>query len=261
MTLNINHQDQIAIITLNRPQCKNAMSFQMMHDLIAVAQSCRRKRELRAVVLHGSAHTFCSGLDLADLKNAANRKAIFWQLIKPTRSLYQSAALVWRDLPLPVIAAVEGHALGAGLQLALGTDYCIAAPNSQWAIREAHWGIIPDMGLSLTSRGRIRADHLAALTYSADLFSGEAAEQYGFVSELSAEPLDRALALAQAFSQRSPDALLAAKRLIQKRHGGDMCLLWREKYWQIKLLLGKNQAHALHKSQDTRASFLPRQFD
>ena len=259
-TLSIERRGPIAIVWLARPDKKNAMSFEMMRELVRAAKALRDDRQVRAVILAGQANTFCAGIDLADLKNPANRKSVLWELAKPARSLFQAAALAWRDLPVPVIAAVEGHCIGAGLQLALAADCCYTTPESRWAVREAHWGIIPDMGISVSARGRVRNDMLAELTYSARLFSGEEARQYGFATETAGQPLEAALALAEQFAQRSPDALLAAKRIITRRHGCEWLPLMREKIWQLKLLAGKNQPLAVRKDSKPETEFKPRQY-
>ena len=259
-TLDIERRGSIAIVWLARPDKKNAMSFEMMRELVHAAKQLKADRSLRAVILAGQVNSFCAGIDLADLKNPANRNTVLWELAKPARSLFQNAALVWRDLPVPVIAAVEGHCIGAGLQLALAADYGFATADSRWAIREAHWGIIPDMGISVSARGKMRSDILAELTYSARLFDGEEAQQHGFIGALSPQPLDSALTLAAQFSERSPDALLAAKRLINAQYGCEWLPLLREKIWQLKLLAGKNQALAVRKDGKPETEFKPRQY-
>ncbi|UOO82345.1 crotonase/enoyl-CoA hydratase family protein [Uruburuella testudinis] len=259
-TLSIEQHSGLAVVRLNRPDKKNAMSFEMMRELVQAAKQLKADRRLRTVILHGSGNSFCAGIDLADLKNPANRKTVLWELAKPCRSLFQNAALAWRDLPVPVIAAVEGHAVGAGLQLALAADYAFTTADSRWAIREAHWGIIPDMGISVSARGKVRSDILAELIFSARLFSGEAAQQYGFAAALSTQPFESALALAEQLASRSPDALLAAKRITHTLYGCEWLPLMREKIWQLKLLAGKNQALAVRKDSQPETAFKPRQY-
>lgn len=259
-TLSIERRGGTAIVQLARPDKKNAMSFEMMRELVQAARQLKQDRSLRAVVLQGSGHTFCAGIDLADLKNPTNRQTVLWELAKPCRSLFQNAALAWRDLPVPVIAAVEGHCLGAGLQLALAADYCITTPESHWAIREAHWGIVPDMGISVSARGRIRSDILADLTYSARLFDGQAALAHGFAARLDAAPTDAALALAEEWAEHSPDALLGSKRIVNTLYGCEWLPLMREKIWQLKLLAGKNQPLAVRKDSKPETEFKPRQY-
>lgn len=251
----------VATVWLNRPDKKNAVGFDAMRALVAAAGKLRADCSVRAVVLAGRGGTFCAGIDLADLNNPANRKTAVWELIKPGRSLFQAAALVWQDLPVPVLCAVEGHCLGAGVQLALGADIRFATPQSQWAVLEARWGIVPDMGISRTAQGVVRQDILRELTYSGRVFSGEQAAAYGLVTHLSEQPLAAAYDLAAELAQRSPDAHVGAKRIVQTMQHKPLKTLRMEKIWQLKLLLGKNQRRAVKKDRDPHTEFLPRQFD
>lgn len=258
-TLTIEQQNGIATLTLTRPEKKNAMSFEMMRELIQAAGIIKRNREVRVVILRGAAATFCSGIDLSDL-NSASKSWVMWQLLKPGWSLFQAACLVWRKLPVPVIAAVEGHCVGAGTQLALAADYAITTANSQWSVREAHWGIVPDMGITVTALGKVPVATLLDATYSARLFSGENAVASGFAQQISDTPYQAAQQLAQEWAQRSPDALLGSKRVITGMFGAPRFALYREKWWQMKLLLGKNQRIAVRKGQGKDAAFKPRQY-
>lgn len=255
------HHNGIATVWLNQPHKKNAVGFAALRALVAAAKRLRADKSVRAVVLAGQGHTFCAGLDLADLNNRGNRTTAFWELIKPGRSLFQAAALVWQDLPVPVLCAVEGHCLGAGVQLALGADIRLATPDSQWAILEGRWGIVPDMGISRTAQGVVRQDVLRELTYSARVFSGSEAQAYGLVTHLADNPLQAAYVLAQELAQRSPDAQVAAKRVLQTMQTRPQKTLRMEKIWQIKLLSGKNQRRAVKKDRAAQTEFLPRQFD
>ncbi|UJF24655.1 crotonase/enoyl-CoA hydratase family protein [Suttonella sp. R2A3] len=258
-TLELTQNDGIATLTLSRPKTKNAMSFTMMRELVRAANQLKQNRSIRAVILRGDGVTFCSGIDLSDL-NQASKSWIVWQLLKPGLSLFQAACLAWHKLPIPVIAAVEGHCLGAGTQLALAADYVIATADSEWSVREAHWGIVPDMGISVTALGKIHQSTLLDATYSARLFSGEHAVSAGFAQELNGTPYIAAQRLAKEWAQRSPDALLGSKRVIKGMLGASRLALYREKWWQIKLLLGKNQRIAVRKGQGKDATFKPRQY-
>lgn len=259
-TLQFESDKGIAHVRLHRPDCKNAMSFQMMRELTEAAEAVRRDKTIRVVIVSGSAHTFCSGLDLQDLQKAS-KAWVAWELLKPGYSLFQAAALVWRDLPVPVIAAVEGHCLGAGVQLALAADAVIATAQSTWAVRETHWGIIPDMGLSVSAYGKVQGEWLRRLTYSAELFDGSTAHAAGFAGTLAEDPVQAALALAAQWQERSPDALNEAKRLLNAMTPCPRRLLRQEKHRQLRLLMGKNQGRAVAKGLGKNTEFLPRQWD
>jgi enoyl-CoA hydratase/carnithine racemase len=252
--------DGIAVVRLDRPDKRNALSFPMMRELVATARALGRDRRLRAVVLHGAGASFCAGLDLAELGSAPNRLTAFWELLRPGRSLFQRAALAWQDLPVPVIAAVHGHCLGGGLQLALAADVRIATPDCRLSIMEARWGLVADMGLSRTLRGLVAADVARELVYSARIVEGEQARAIGLVTRLADDPLAAALELAREFAARSPDAVLAGKRVVDAMLDGPRGSLRLEKAWQRKLLLGRNSAIARRRDKAPDTPWAPRQY-
>lgn len=252
----------IATVRLNRPEKKNAMSFALLQELLRTAQRLRKDRNLRAIILTGQNEVFSTGIDLKDLNNPKNSLYAAWQLLKPGQSLFQKAFLVWQDLPVPVIAALEGYCLGAGMQLALAADIRIAHPNTQLSIMESRWGLVPDMGISQTLKGLVALDVAKELTYTARIFTATEGKNVGLISHLSNAPYAAALQLAHEMANRSPDALLAAKRVLHAmttEHPKRSLRL--EKMWQLKLLLGKNSRVARSKDQNATLQFKPRQFD
>ena len=260
-TLAVNLSANIACITLQRPEKKNAMSFTMIHELIAVANHIKKQRDIRAVIINGADETFCAGLDLGDLNNPKNQMYAAWELAKPWQSHFQKACLVWRNVPVPVIAVLQGHCLGAGLQLALGADIRISTPECKFAVMEAKWGLVPDMGLTQAALGVLNADVLKELAMSARMIEGEEAQQLGLVTHVSEDPLAHAKQLAEEFLSRSPDAVLASKRMINKMYAQSALTLYQEKFWQLKLMLGYNRKLALKKARDAATAFRQRQFN
>jgi enoyl-CoA hydratase/carnithine racemase len=259
--LSIDRSDGIATVRLDRPEKRNALSFDMLRQLRAIAGELARDRGLRAVVLAGSGDSFCAGIDLAELGDRRNRLFAFWELLKPGPSLFQRAFLDWQRLPVPVIAALHGHCFGAGLQLALAADIRIATPDCELSIMEARWGLVPDMGLTRTLRGLLRPDVARDLTYSARVVPGSEAVSLGLVTRIDEAPLPAALALAREYATRSPDALLAAKRVLDAMiHGNAGRALALEKRWQLKLLLGRNVHVARARARDPVRPFGPRQY-
>jgi len=259
--IEIEHVDGIATIRLNRPDKRNAMSFALLRELHAAARSLGRDRKLRAVVLTGAGESFSAGIDLGELGNARNRWFAFWELLRPGPSLFQRAFLAWQELPVPVIAALHGHCFGAGMQLALAADIRIATKDCQLSIMEARWGLVPDMGLTRTLRGLVNADVAKELTYSARIVDGNEAQMLGLVTRVDADPLAAALRLAGEFATRSPDALLAAKRVIDAMlHASPRRALALEKRWQLKLLLGRNGRIAWARAKDPQRPYAPRQY-
>lgn len=258
-TLTVHSDHHITTITLNRPTKKNAMNFVMVRELIHVGKRLKHDRNTRAVILTGSGDNFCSGLDLTDLNNPKSLRYALWQLAKPTPSDFQKACLIWQSLPMPVIAVIDGVCLGAGLQLMMGADIRIATPTTRFAILESKWGLVFDMGLIHTAY-HISPDVLQELAMSARMFDAQSAKTNGFVSHLSDTPKVLADTLIAEFNTRSPDAILAVKRLVHARHTTSALTLYQEKLWQIKLLLGNNRKLALKKAKDTSVEFLKRQF-
>jgi enoyl-CoA hydratase/carnithine racemase len=260
--VSIERVDDIAIVRLERPEKRNAMSFALLRELLACGKQLARDRALRAVILAGAGESFSAGIDLSDLGDPRNRRFAFWELIRPGPSLFQRAFLVWQELPVPVIAALHGHCFGAGMQLALAADLRIATPDCQLSIMEARWGLVPDMGITRTLRGLVPADIAAELIYSARVIPGVAAHELGLVTHVAEDPLAAARTLAHEFATRSPDALLAAKRVLHAMlRTAPARALRTEKRWQLKLLLGRNFAIARRRSSDApERPFEPRQY-
>lgn len=258
--LHIRNQDNILTVSLNRPEKKNAMSFAMMRELIALAQDLKSDRQVRAVILTGEGSSFCAGIDLGDLSHPKHRAFGLWELVKPWQSMFQRVCLIWRDMPVPVIAAVHGHCIGAGLQLVLAADVRISTPDCQLAILEGKWGLVPDMGLTQAAYGVVRADVLKELAMSARLLDGQQAQSLGLVTHVHDNPIELAEQLAAEFANRSPDAVLASKRVINHMYQQSACTLYQEKMWQLKLMLGENRKLAVKKAKDQAVKFAKRQF-
>lgn len=258
--LRIEKDNGIATVYLNRPDKRNAMSFALLKELVSTAEKFKKDRSLRCVILTGEAQVFSAGIDLADLNNPKNKAFAAWELVKPGQSLFQKAFLIWQELPVPVISAIEGFCFGAGMQLALASDIRIANPKTQMSIMESRWGLVPDMGLSRSLKGLISLDLAKELTLTARIFDGEYAKEVGLVTHLDESPLTRAQAIANEMVQRSPDALTASKRVLDAMEHQPSKSLRLEKIWQLKLLLGKNSQIARKKDKKPELEFLPRQY-
>ncbi|MBA3803929.1 MAG: enoyl-CoA hydratase/isomerase family protein, partial [Acidimicrobiia bacterium] len=163
------------------------------------------------------------------------------------------ACWVWQEIPVPVIAAVHGHALGGGLQIALGADIRIAHPDTTLSVRELHWGLTPDMTATLTLTRLVRPDVAKELTFSARLVDGTEAAALGLVTRLSETPRDDALAMASELAQRSPDAVRGAKALFGRlldEHAAEQFAAERE---TIEGLVGSpNQVEAVMAGFESR---------
>ncbi len=259
-TIEVSKNQQVITVALNRPDKKNAMSFAMMRELLHLAGNLKKQRSIRAVILTGAGEDFCAGIDLSDLNQPKEQAFALWELIKPCQSLFQRVCLVWRYLPMPVIAVINGHCLGAGLQLVMACDIRIATADSKFAIMEAKWGLVPDMGITQSALGVVTADVLKELAMTARMIEGSAAKELGIISHLSDEPMSQAESLIAEIEARSPDAVLASKRVINRMYKQSVCTLYQEKLWQTKLLLGHNRKLAMKKAKDSSVKFIKRQF-
>ena len=209
--------DGIAQVRLDRPDKLNALTLELLDDLASTAHDLRRDRTLRAVVIAGEGDAFCAGLDFKSvLGQPAQLVAGF--VPRPWRgtNTFQEACWAWRRIPVPVVAAVHGHCLGGGLQIALGADFRFSTPDARWSVLEGKWGLIPDMSGIQALSELVGIDTAKRLTMTAETFTGEQAQRWGLVSELADEPVAAATAFAEQLAQRSPDALAAAKRLFNR---------------------------------------------
>jgi enoyl-CoA hydratase/carnithine racemase len=240
-------KDKIAYVSLNRPEKHNGLDMQMFKDLIATAKTIRKDTSIRAVILHGNGPSFCSGLDFSAMSKTPTMIPKFfikWPWGKD--NTFQRVAHIWRDLPIPVIAAIHGNCFGGGMQIILGCDYRIATPDSTMSILEMKWGLIPDMSGMVTLSRLTRVDIAQELTMTGRFFSGTQGAEYGLISKISDDPMVDAQALAHDIAQKSPDAVAATKYLFKKTWKKDTrgALLW-ERITQLRLLGRKNQRIAM----------------
>ena len=169
------------------------------------------------MVLSGAGGDFSAGMDTAVLMGFAGKlDAVKAEMLAPEggANRFQAPAKALHDLPVPVIAAIEGVCYGAAMQLALAADFRIAAATAQLSIMEAKWGLIPDMGISLSLPKLMPADRAKALIMTARVMSGEEALAEGLVTRLADDPHAAATVFAQELAGQSPDAVRAAKRLV-----------------------------------------------
>jgi enoyl-CoA hydratase/carnithine racemase len=240
-------KNKIAYVTLNRPEKHNALDQQMFIELVQSARFIRKNRSIRCVIMNGEGPSFCAGLDfVAVSKTPSMIPRFFAKLPWSKENMFQRAAHIWRELPIPVIAAVHGNCLGGGLQIILACDYRIATPTARLSILEIKWGLIPDMSGMVTLSRLTRVDIAQELTMTGRNFSGLEGAEYGLISKISENPLADAEALANTIIEKSPDAIAAAKFLFKKTWKKDTrgTLLW-ERLTQLRLLGRNNQRTAM----------------
>ena len=248
----------VADVRLNRPDKLNALDPGMFEALVATGERLARTAGLRVVVLSGAGRGFCSGLDKDTFASMASgrRDPALTDLTARTHGLAnapQQAALVWRDLPVPVIAAIHGVALGGGFQIALGADFRYVAPDARLSILEVKWGLVPDMGGIALMRELARGDVIRELTMTGRMFSGTEAQAFGFATAVHADPLAAAQATAREIAGRSPDAVRAVKRLLNRASDGDAAqILLAESAEQAALIGSPNQVEAIRAAVENR---------
>ena len=154
---------------------------------------------------------------------------------------------------MPVIAAVHGVAYGGGFQLALAADLRYVAPDTLMSVLETKWGLVPDMAGTLLMRHLAREDVVRELTYTARTFSAQEALAYGFATHVVANPHAAAMATAREIARRSPDAIRAAKRLLNQAGTCDIRTgLVAETKVQEGLLGRPNQVEAVRANLENR---------
>ena len=242
----------VAHVRLTRPDKMNALDPAMFASIGAAIDALAERTDVRAVVLSGEGRAFCAGLDMASMQaggSGTGRERNAQGSILP-----QHVTWGWRNLPQPVIAAVHGVAFGGGFQIMSGADIRIADPQARFAIRELHWGLVPDMAGFPIWRGLIRDDVLRELVYTAREFGADEALAHGFVTRLSPDPLAVALALAAEIAARSPHAIRGAKRLLNMAHDADpRAMLQAETDEQVKVIGQPNMMEAVAANMGKRA--------
>jgi enoyl-CoA hydratase/carnithine racemase len=242
--------DHVATVTMTRGDKHNALDpamFEALHEAIATLEV---EPGVRAVVLHGDGPSFCSGLDTTSFSK--DRGDPFERLVPrlPGRDVnfVQDVATGWTTrVPAPVIAAIQGNCFGGGMQIALGADIRIAAPDARLSVMEVRWGLVPDMGITRTLPPLTSLDRAKEITFSGALLSGTEAAAMGLVTRVADDPLAAAQALAANIAAKSPEAVRSAKRLYETtwRSADDRAALELESRLQAELMDSPNQREAV----------------
>ncbi len=251
----------VADVRLVRGGKMNALDAAMFEALVATSGQLAREKGLRAVVLSGEGRAFCAGLDMgrfaAMKENGGNGIAGGEARDLSVRTYGQAnfpqqAVWGWRQLPVPVIAAIHGVAFGGGFQLALGADMRFLAPDARMSIMEIKWGLVFDMAGTPILGSLVRDDILRELTYTGRIFSAQEALSYGLATRICDDPRTVALAVAREIAGRSPDAIRAVKRLLNHLSVDPGPALLAESIEQMKLMGSPNQTEAVRANLDQR---------
>lgn len=255
--VSISIEGGVADVRMVRADKMNALDDAMFEALIGAGERLKTERGVRAVVLSGEGRAFCAGLDTSNFQRMASGERKGGAGLMGARTprganRAQNAVLVWRDVPVPVIAAVHGVAFGGGFQLTLGADLRFATADARLSILEIQWGLVPDMGAYVLAPRIMREDQFRELTYSGRIFSGEEAKSLGLVTRVCADPRAEALAFAREIAGRNPHAIRAAKRLFDLDPGDVAAVLRAESEEQGALIGSPNQVEAVMAKMQAR---------
>ena len=247
----IRTEGNLAYLTLTRPDKHNGMDGEMLSAVVKAQSAIRKLRDVRALIIHGEGPSFCAGLDFKTLlADKLTFTRMYLELWTGRKNLFQKWSMGFRDLGIPVIAAVHGNCFGAGIQLALGADIRVATPDAQISVMEAKWGLIPDMGGITLLRELVRIDVAKELAMTGRILSGVQAHELGLVTHINADPVAHARTIAAEIASRSPDAVAAAKLAFQEAWlGTESDALSAERRWQRRLIGFKNQRVSVARNQ------------
>ncbi len=207
--LQLRTEGHIVIATLNRTERMNALSTPIVEGLVAVVERAESDMGVRCVVVTGTGRSFCAGADLRERRELGPGER--WRYVEGVNRMIRRL----ESAAVPVIAAINGFALGGGVELLLACDYRVAARGAMFGLPETALGIIPG-GSQVRLLLEVGPSHMAWMTYSAARFDAQRALAIGLVDEVveDAESLQtRSLELANEIAANAPLALRAAKRL------------------------------------------------
>ena len=251
-------EDGIADVRMTRVDKMNALDGVQWNALVEAIDQLKATPGLRVVVLSGEGRAFCAGLDLASLQSerdpgASSAGGSLADRTKGISNNAQYAAYGWRELPVPVIAAVHGVAFGAGSQIMAGADIRIIHPDTRVAIMEMKWGLVPDVGGMPLWRGQVADDVLREMIYTNREFNGNEAKEMGFATHVSDDPHAKAMELARVIANKNPHAIGGAKRMCNAlATATDAELLQMESDEQIKVIRTPNQMEAVMSEMQKR---------
>lgn len=241
----------IADVRFVRTDKMNALDAAMWAGIADAIDDLKARQGLRVVVLSGEGRAFCAGLDLSSLGDdrTPGGSSAGGSLAERTRGISnnaQYAAWGWRELPVPVIAAVHGVAFGAGSQIMAAADIRIIHPETRLAIMEMRWGLVPDVAGMALWRTQVADDVLREAIYTNREMSGVEAKELGFATHVSDDPLAKAMELARVIADKNPHAIRGAKRLCNMLpHASDAEVLQAESDEQVKVIRTPNQMEAV----------------
>jgi enoyl-CoA hydratase/carnithine racemase len=250
-------KNHVAFVRLNRPEKYNALSLDMFKAIVEAGEAVQADKSIRAVVLSGEGRGFCAGLDFESFMKMGSGEATGFDLFGRTEdnpaNYAQRTGYIWKQVPVPVIAALHGVAFGGGLQIALGADIRLASADARFSVMEIKWGLIPDMSGTQTLKDLVRLDVAKELTFTGRIVEAEEALRLGLITRICEDPFAEAEELAGEIAGKSPDAIAAGKQLWEKvRSSGPEEGLMLEENLQRTLIGGHNQVEAVQANFEKR---------
>lgn len=205
-------QTSIALLTLNRPQARNALNLELLQELITSVEELSANPKVRVLVLHGAGEVFCAGLDLKEAQDES--------LAEKSGKAVANALQVLYGSPLVTIAAVHGAAIAGGGGIMAACDMVIAAEDAKIGFPETRRGLVAALLLALLQR-QIADRHLRELLFTGELISSERAERIGLVNRVVSmhNVLEEALELAAQVLKGAPNATVISKELLNAATG------------------------------------------
>ncbi|MEE2679263.1 MAG: enoyl-CoA hydratase-related protein [Myxococcota bacterium] len=218
MSVRIEKRGAVSVWTLARPDALNALDAATLEALRAAADATASDSEVRAVVLTGEGRAFAAGADIAEMQGKSPLE------MERFSRLGHAACGALESLAVPTLAAVNGHALGGGCELALSCDWIYASDRARFGQPEVKLGLVPGFGGTSRLARRVGVAWAKELVLGGDPIDAETAQRIGLVNRIY--PLDEllpaAVAAGEAIAERGPVAVAAAKRVIQEGQGADV---------------------------------------
>lgn len=234
-TLAVDSRDEhVLLVTLNRPQVLNALNTQMGKDKLDLwTRLAAEPGTLRCVVLTGAGErAFCAG---ADLKERDGMTESVW---RAQHEIFERAFIALWELPLPVIAAVNGHAFGGGLEIALGCDFIYAAKSARLALSETRLGLMPGGGGTQNLARAAGERRAKELIFTAGAFDAQQGYDWGIVNRVCENVLEDALATARTICENGPLAVRQAKKSVHYGLQADLLTGYRFEIEAYNQLIG-----------------------
>lgn len=254
----ISIKNHVADVRFNRPDKYNALNLDMISAMANAINRLAKESEVRAVVVSGEGKGFCAGLDFENFAAMQSKEGKKFPNLTDRyenriTNIFQHIAYGWKQLPMPVIAAIHGVALGGGCQIALGADIRFCTPDARFSIMEMKWGLIPDMSATQTIRDLVSIDVAKELIFTGKIIKGEEAAQLKLVTRVCEKPYEEAMILATEIASKNPEAIRAAKKLLNEVWHGDSARgLLTESELEMTLIGTPNQLEAVFANFEKR---------